>query len=131
MIIIKRPTYTLLLGDNPCEIFTYYGVEEMHGVSLKECEEYNNTKDDAYIWGLANFVPKANKEYCQADAKFVFINLQRCSNNRETFGGVFHEIMHHSLHIHNYNMDLEEEIISWAEIEAHDVFKLILEELIK
>jgi hypothetical protein len=56
----------------------------------------------------------------------VFINLQRCSNNYETFGGVFHELLHHSLEMHNYNMDLEEDIISWAENESHKVFQLII-----
>lgn len=129
MIEIKRDTYTLLLGENPCEIFTHYGVEEMHGLNYKECMLYDNNSNDAYIWGLANYVPKESNEYAFGDKRFVFINLQRCGNNYATYGGVFHELMHHSLEMHNYNMDLEEEIISWAENESHEVFELILKNL--
>ena len=130
MIVIKRNDYTLLLGNTPCEIFEHYGVDAMHGLDYKECLLYPNTKQDAYIWGLANYVPKDNNEYEFGDERFVFINLQRCSNDYVTYRGVFHELMHHSLEMHNYNMDLEEEIISWAENESHEVFELILEKII-
>jgi len=129
MIEIKRDGYLLLLGKSPCEIFTHFGVEEMHGLNHKDCMIYPNTKDDAYIWGLANYVPKNDKDYKFRDERFVFINLQRCADNYETYGGVFHELMHHSLEMHNYNMDLEEEIISWAENESHQVFEFILKNL--
>lgn len=126
MIEIKRESYTLLLGNNPCEIFWHYGVEEMHGLNFKECILHPNTKDSAYIWGWANFVPKNDKNYHFSEPRYVFINLQRCGDNYETYGGVFHELMHHSLHLHQYNMDLEEEIISWAEEETKEVFKLVI-----
>ena len=123
---IKRNDYTLLLGKNPCEIFWHYGVEEMHGLNYKDCMLYPNTKDDAYIWGWANYVPKDDQNYKFGDARFVFINLERCGDNYDTYGGVFHEMMHHSLEMHNYNMDMEEEIISWAEQETKEVFELVL-----
>lgn len=125
MVEIKRDNYTLLLGKNPCELFEHYGVDAMHGLDYKECLLYPNTKDDAYIWGLANYVPKDDKDYKFGDARFVFINLQRCADDYDTYGGVFHELMHHSLEMHNYNVDLEEEIISWAEQETKQVFKLV------
>jgi len=126
MITIKRNNYTLLLGENPCEIFNYYSIKEMHGLNLYDCEKYQNTKDDSYIWGWANYVPKENNIYNQGDQRYVFINMQRCGNDLETFGGVFHELMHHSFEMHNYNMDLEEEIITWAEKESHEVFSLVI-----
>lgn len=126
MIEIDRDSYTLLLGQNPCEIFLHYGVEEMHGLNFKDCVLHSNTSNNAYIWGLANYVPKENGEYKYGDKRFVFINLQRFGDNYETFGGVFHELLHHSLEMHNYNMDLEEDVISWAESESHKVFQLIL-----
>jgi len=129
MVEIKRDKYTLLLGKSPCELFWHYGVEEMHGLNYKDCVLYSNTKDDAYIWGLANYVPKDDQNYKFGDARFVFINLQRCADNYDTYGGVFHELMHHSLEMHNYNMDLEEEIISWAEQETKEVFKLVMENI--
>ena len=125
MVTILKTTYILLLSYNPCDLFTYYNVTEMHGLSLKECEIYNNTSDSAYIAGLSNFVPKESGEYTDDDSRFVFINLNRCNNDVETMGLIMHEMMHHSFFIHNYNMDLEEEIITWAENESHEVYKII------
>ena len=128
MIEIKRDDYLLLLGQNPCEVFLHFNVEEMHGLKYKECMIYQNNSNDAYIWGLANYVPK-DGDYKFGDARFIFINLQRCGNNYETYGGVFHELIHHSLQMYNYNMDFEEEIISWAENESHQVFELVLKNI--
>jgi fructose 1,6-bisphosphatase len=93
-------------------------VDELHGLSLKECEAYKNTKSDSYIAGLSNVIPDTEK-------KFVFINLARCGNDIETMGIVMHEMMHHSLWLHNYDIDKEEEIITWAENESYMVVKTI------
>ena len=109
---IKRDGYTLHLGNNPGELFKFYGVEEMHGLSLTECESYPATKDDAYIAGLANFIPNTEN-------RFVYLNTDRWS-----YGLVFHEMMHHSLYRFGYNLELEEEIISWAEAEANAICEM-------
>jgi hypothetical protein len=129
MITIIRETYILLLSYNPCDVFTYFNVEQMHGLNYKDCFLYPNTKDDAYIWGWANYVPKEDGNYKCGDARYVFINLQRCADNYETYGGIFHEMMHHSFELHNYNLHLEEEIISWAEEETKEVFKIVKQNL--
>lgn len=129
MIEIKRYNYTLLLGKSPCEIFDYFGVKEMHGLNYNDCILYPNSATDAYIWGWANYVPKHDKSYKCGDDRYVFINLQRCGDNYETYGGVFHELMHHSLEMHNYNIHLEEEIISWAENETKQVFELVIKNI--
>ena len=125
MNTIERATYTLLLSQNPCEVFKYFNVEEMHGLNYNDCKDHVNSKDDAYIAGLANFIPKESKEYNQNDERFVFINLLRCTDSISTFALIMHEMMHHSFFIHNYKMDLEEEIITWAEHESHEVYKII------
>ncbi len=39
---INRETYTLLLSSNPCDLFTYYNVEEMHGLNAIDCIAYKN-----------------------------------------------------------------------------------------
>lgn len=126
MIEIKRDGYTLLLGKNPCEIFWHYGVEEMHGLNYKDCMTHHNTENQAYIAGWSNFAPKDNNDYKFGDDRYVFINLGRCSEDYKTYGLVFHELMHQSLYMHNYNMNLEEQMISWAESESHKVFALIV-----
>ena len=125
MITILKTTYILLLSYNPCDLFTYYNVTEMHGLSLKECEIYNNTSDRAYIAGLSNFVPKESGEYTDDDPRFVFINLNRCNNDVETMGLIMHEMMHHSFALHKYDVNKEEEIITWSENESHEVYKII------
>ena len=125
MITIFRHGYVLLLSHNPCEVFTYFNIKEMHGLSLIECQVYNNTKEDAYIAGWSNFVPKEFGEYTNDNPRYVFINLSRCGTDIETFGLIMHELMHQSFHMHKD----EEDIITWAEKESYEVFKLVKENL--
>ena len=125
MITIFRHGYVLLLSNNPCEVFTYFNVKEMHGLSLTECQAYNNTTEDAYIAGWSNFVPKESGEYTNDNPRYVFINLSRCGTDIETFGLIMHELMHQSFHMHKD----EEDIITWAEEESYEVFKLVKENL--
>ena len=119
MITIVRGSYLLLLSYNPCDVFTYFNVNEMHGLSLEECQAYNNTTDDAYIAGWGNFIP------WNMELRYVFINLSRCGTDIETFGLIMHELMHQSFHMHKE----EEDIITWAELESYEVFKLVKENL--
>jgi NTP pyrophosphatase (non-canonical NTP hydrolase) len=39
-----------------------------------------------------------------------------------------HELMHQSFALHNFDVDKEEEIITWAEEEAYEVFKIVQNE---
>ena len=111
--------YQLILSDKPCDIFNHFGVEELHGLSLQDCKAYNNTNEDAYIAGLCNFIPDADK-------MFIFLNTSRMNNCKEKMALIFHEAMHLSLEMHNHDVnEKEEEIISWAEAEANKIFDLI------
>ena len=126
MITIFRNGYILLLSYNPCDIFDYYNVDNMHGLSYVECEAQANTKDSAYIAGWSNFVPKASGEYLDNDDRFVFINLSRCTDPVKTFGLIMHELMHHSFWRHSYMAEAkEEEIITWAEEESYKVYDIV------
>lgn len=125
MVTIFRGTYVLLLSYNPCDVFDYFGVDSMHGLSKAECIAHANTPDSAYIAGWCNFVPKESGEYTDDDKRFVFINLSRCKDHVSTMGLIMHETMHQSFFIHDYNMDREEEIISWAEEEAYEVYNIV------
>ena len=75
--------------------------------------------------GMPMITEKDIGEYNKNDKRFVFINLSRCGNDVETMGLIMHEMMHHSFFIHNYNVDKEEEIITWAENESYELFNLI------
>ena len=111
--------YELILSDNPCDIFTYFGVDDLYGLSLKECKAYNNTNEDAYIAGLCNLIPNTDK-------MFIFLNTSRMNNCKEKMALIFHEAMHLSLEMHNHDVnEQEEQIISWAEAEANKIFDLI------
>jgi hypothetical protein len=125
MITIFRGSYMLLLSYNPCDVFDYFNVAEMHGLNAKDCAAHENTTKSAYIAGWSNFVPKESGEYTDDDPRFVFINLSRCTDDVNTFGLIMHELMHHSFFLHDYNMDREEEIITWAEEESYEVFNLV------
>lgn len=118
MNIFSFTLYTLILSHNPCDVFKFYKVTEMHGLNLADCENYNNTTEDAYIAGLSNVSPIDGKP-------FVFINLSRCTDDTKTFGLIMHEMMHLSIDLHNNDLSQEEEIITWAELESYKVFKLI------
>ena len=112
-------TYQLILSHKPCDIFKHFGVNELHGLSLKDCQEYKNTNQDAYIAGLCNFVPETNK-------MFIFLNTSRMNNCKEKMALIFHEAMHLSLEMHNHDVNQrEEQIIGWAEAEANKIFDLI------
>ena len=125
MEVIDREHYTLLLSECPCEIFEYYKVKCMHGLNYEDCLKHLNNKDQAYIWGWANYVPNDDLYYKFGCDRFVFINLTRCKKDFDTYGGVFHEMMHQALELYNYNMIFEEELITWAENETKEVFKII------
>ena len=122
---IDRNTYTLLLSQNPCDLFTYFDVDEMHGLNALDCGNHKNTTENSYIAGLSNFVPKQSGEYNSNDKRFVFINILKCTDSISTFALIMHEMMHHSFFIHNYDIELEEQIITWAEEEAYQVYKII------
>lgn len=118
MIIFNFTLYTLILSYSPCDVFKHFNVTEMHGLTLADCEKYNNTIEDAYIAGLSNVSPIDGKQ-------FVFINLSRCTDDTKTFGLVMHEMMHLSFDLHDNDLSKEEEIITWAELESYKVFKLL------
>jgi hypothetical protein len=121
MIKVKFKAYTLLMSYDPCEIFTYYNVAEMHGLNLIDCMKHKNNTKQAYVAGWCNYIPKPKKDYKAGDPKFLFINLSRCGNDTEAFGLIMHELMHQSFDMHTD----EEELITWAENEAYKVFQIV------
>ena len=126
MIAIKLGFYTLLMSYHPCDLFYYYNVTEMHGLSLGECEAHSNTAEGAYIAGLCNYVPKPSGDYTKDNEHFVFINLTRCTDDIHTMGLVMHEMMHLSGEKFNGCWDSDEEnMITFAEEEAYKVVEII------
>jgi hypothetical protein len=125
MITITRNDYDLLLSTDPCEIFNYYGVTEMHGLNLDDCMKHPNTSESSYISGWCNYMPMPGKDFKLSDRCFVFINLNRCNSELDLSCNLFHELMHLSGRLFNDCWDShEEEMISYAEKETREVFEL-------
>ncbi len=117
--VFNYKNYTLILSKNPCDIFTHFKVEDLHGLNYKKCLRYKNTKESAYIAGLTNKTPKTEKD-------FLFLNLNRLGKDKEKMGLIMHETMHLSLELHKHDIiKKEEEIITWAENEAYKIYDII------
>ena len=122
MIEIQREHYTLLLSYNPCEIFSFLNVSYLHGLYYADCILHENTTESAYIAGWCNYYPNSDKF-------FVFINLSRCTNDLNTTLLINHEMFHAALIIYNWNLEHEEQIVTWAEEETKQVFYIIKQHL--
>lgn len=98
----------------------------MHGLYLSECELYNNNTEDAYISGLCNYIPNDTGNYEPSDPSFLFINTSRCNGPVGTMRLVMHELMHMSLRKFKWDLDKEEDIITWADTMSEIVYNLII-----
>jgi hypothetical protein len=117
--VFNYKNYTLILSKNPCDVFTHFKVEDLHGLNYQKCLRYKNTKESAYIAGLTNKSPKTKKD-------FLFLNLNRLGKDKEKMGLIMHETMHLSLELHKHEVNKkEEEIITWAEKEAYKIYDII------
>ena len=126
MLVYKFAMYTLLLSNNPCDVFTHFNVTEMHGLNLQDCMAHANTKDSAYIAGWTNYFPKESNDYSTNNESFIFINLSRCTNDIRTTALVMHECMHMSGIIYYGCWDSDEEnMITWAEEQTYKIVEII------
>lgn len=122
--------YIVLFGDNATEVFDYYKVDEMHGLSRKDAqaEEVDKTVGNGvYIYGLTNYDPADKKLTAKEPYKpFIFINLgtfKRYSLT-EKATAIMHETMHMAILLNNWKIvDKEEEVISFAEEQANKIIE--------
>jgi hypothetical protein len=127
---IDMGEYILLIGKDATEIFDYYKVLEMHGLSRADAqaEEVDmTTGNGVYIYGLTNYDP-ADKKLTGKDPykPFLFINLGTFKkyNITEKATAVMHETMHISILLNNWDIkDKEEEVITFAEEEANKIIE--------
>jgi hypothetical protein len=120
--------YILVIGNDATDIFKYYNVSEMHGLSLldAQAEEVDKTKGNGvYIYGLTNYDPADKKLTAKAPYKpFLFLNMGTFKKYSltEQATAVMHETMHMSILLSNWNIkDKEEESIGKAEEEANKI----------
>lgn len=114
MRAINRGNYQLLIGENSMELFDYFGVEELHGLTRQVAEIYPDTPESAYIWGMSNIAPKANK------LPYVFFNKKRLKGNYTDVTGFLHEYLHLARLLYkDINDTNEEEVVSWIETQIN------------
>lgn len=112
--------FQLLIGEKSVDLFNYFKVNKLHGLSKKAAEEYPETKDDAYIWGMANYSPYED------DLPYLFLNKTRFKNDYTDVTAIMHETMHLSLLLNDWDIEnKEEKIVSQAETMANDIVKFL------
>jgi hypothetical protein len=124
---IDRGQYELLLGTDARQVFLYYRVSSMHGLSLSGAED-RIAEGGSYIDGLCNYHPK-DKNLDKDPLPFLFLNigsLQNNYSNHEVYTCIMHECMHMAGLMYDGCWDShEEEMITWAEAEANKIIVLL------
>jgi hypothetical protein len=119
--VIKFDKFLLLLGNHSLDLFDYFKVDKLHGLTRKDAMNYNETPEDAYIYGMANYSPSDKFPY-------VFINLMRLNGTYKDITGIMHETIHISLLLHNWDIkNKEEQIVTDAENYANDIVLEVIE----
>ena len=122
MDIIYYAQFVLLIGNSAVDLFDYYGVQEMHGVSKAQCIE-RIAEGGTYIDGFANYNPK-DTALTQELLPFVFINRQALHGDYRDVTLINHEMVHMSLLLHDWNVETDEEqIVTWAEVYTNLIYK--------
>jgi len=115
MRAIRRNGYQLLIGENSTELFNYFGVNELHGLSKSKSEQYTDTPESAYIRGMSNLSPKNPN-----GLPYVFFNKKRLNGTYRDVTNLMHEYLHLSrILFKDINDDNEEEIVQFIEDEVN------------
>lgn len=125
MIYTKQfKDFLLILGEKSVDVFNYFKVDEMHGLTKKDALKHKENSQQAYIYGLSNYIPKKSGNYKDGDPGFVFLNLNRMNGTYKDYLGIMHEAVHISLLINNWDIEnKEEEIVTNAEKYAEDIIQ--------
>lgn len=125
MIIVEKEykDFIFLIGESSIDIFDYYGVNTMHGLSRRGAIKYVDTKEDAYLAGFCNFHPKDKDLTMPPHMKpFLFLNSKRFQNSFVDVTLLMHECTHLAFKLNNYDIEREEEIITLAEELTNDLY---------
>jgi hypothetical protein len=125
MIIIEKEynNFVFLIGERSIDIFDYYGVNTMHGLSRRGAIQKTDTNERAYICGLCNFHPKDKDLTMPSHMKpFIFMNSIRFYRDFRDITSLMHECTHLGFKLHNYDIEREEEIITLAEQLTNDLY---------
>lgn len=119
--------YQLLLGCDAKQIFLYYRITFMHGLSLSGAES-RIAEGGSYIDGLCNYHPK-DRDFSKKPLPFLFLNINSLQNNysnHEVHTRITCECMHMAGILYNGCWDShEDQMTLWAEKEANKIIVLL------
>lgn len=119
-----RADLILIIGENAVDLFDYFRVDTLHGLSRAECLE-RISMGGTYIDGMCNEIPETTGK----KVYYLFLNQSAFNENDnviDNFGIIFHESAHY--HFRKYWDDLqekEEQLITESEILATDICRII------
>lgn len=120
IIVVEKKQYDLVIGENAIELFDFYRVFEMHGLSVQDAMK-RIAEGGTYIDGLANYHPM-DTELIKTPKPFVFINKSALKGDYRDVTLLMHEMVHMALLLNDWEIDeREEEIVAWAETETNDI----------
>ena len=114
-----RGSYQLLIGDNSVELFDYFRVDELHGLTREAAEVFPDSDDSAYIYGMANYHP-LDKNLSMLYKPYLFLNKMRLNGTYRDVTSLLHEYMHLGrLLAKEITDNNEESVVTWIEKEIN------------
>lgn len=115
-----RPNLSLLVGSDALSLFDYYGVDQLHGLSRKECIERISMGGE-YIEGMCNLIPDSKNNF------YLFLNKKSFTEDLvSNYAIVFHEATHYYFEQYwNDLQEMEETLITESEVLSIDICRLI------
>ena len=122
-IIEQSSTHQILIGADALSLFQHFNVNSMHGLDVESCQA-RILQGGTYIEGLGNYQPTADNRY-DYERWFVFFNLQAFRNDYRDVSLVMHELAHIGFLLHEWDVNQEESIITFAEDQTNRLYPII------
>lgn len=114
-----RGSYQLLIGDKSIDLFDYFRVNELHGLTREAAEVFPDSDGSAYIYGMANYHP-LDKNLTLTYKPYLFLNKMRLNGTYKDVTGMLHEYLHIAKLLAKQITDSNEEtVVSWIEKEMN------------
>jgi hypothetical protein len=119
-----RGSYQLLIGDKSIDLFDYFRVDELHGLTREAAEVFPDSDDSAYIYGMCNYHP-LDKNLSMLYKPYLFLNKMRLNGTYKDVTGMMHEYLHLAKILAKSDItdSQEESMVSWIEKEINWVIE--------
>jgi hypothetical protein len=100
MVSVVMSTYILILSHSPADIFTFFNVKEINGISMSKSANLSGWTGDVpahYSGPSDEKLPK----------RFIFINLSACDTDYNSVDIITKQVKKHSKYAMNTDVDTE------------------------